>query len=266
MKKLILSILILGGALSFSGCAPSQEQLLLKKQQKEKARLEKIAIQQKAKALEIKIYKEAEQYLDSSNDNKLIWDLLEQNNNKYKKSPYESDSEYKQRVTNLNAQIVNRKFIFDYQSEYIMYDPNKDILGLVFNVINKKKWSKYRRENTYQIYFEMAKQQQMVYRYQGKIALRKYRYITANSNTLNEKGFQTNKKRTQLSVNIKDNCSAEEAKNIQDNWNIRFIVDIDIKEHMDLSTKPLSYYLPIAKVKMIIIYNKSTNEIYKVIY
>jgi hypothetical protein len=175
-----------------------------------------------------------------------------------------------QRIASLNTQIFDRKFIFDYKSEYIMYDPNNKTLGIIFNISNKKKAIRthYRREDIYQLYFKMAKQLQWApkSKYSGETLIKEYRYITANSNTLNTEKFQTNKKRTQLGVVIKNNCSAENTKNIQQNWNIKFIVDISVRKHMNLGTQPWSYSLPIAKIKMIIVYDKKTNEIYKVLY
>ncbi len=263
MNKIILSILILSGLLSFSGCVSSQEQLLLKKQQKEKARLEKIAIQQgaklekqKAKALKIKMYKEAKQYLNSNNDNNLIWNLLEQNNDEYKQTAYETNSEYKQRITDLNNKIFNRKFLFDYQPGYVLYNPYKKILWLGFNATLKY------HQGVGFFNFMMAGQAKMLY------GIEYYLYITANSNTLKRHQIREVHagKTTVTATIIKKNCSAAEAKNIQENWNVRFVVDIDVKKHLNLNRLLGARYLPIAKIKMIIVYNEDTNEIYKVLY
>ena len=63
---------------------------------------------------------------------------------------------------------------------------------------------------------------------------------------------------------LKGNCSATEAKNIQENWKIKFITKIKFGEVVNkkyLNSK--KYY--VANTDMIIIYDKNTDEIYKVL-
>jgi hypothetical protein len=261
MKKVLKSLLGLLMIIEISGCAPSQEQLLLEKQKKEAQQHKKEEQQRKAAKLKEKKYKEAKKYLNMKNDNSLIWDIIENNKVKYKKSIYESSADYKKRIKNLNSKLFNRKFIFDYEPDLITYNVKTKMLYLSFKLSHPGtiRYIKYDK-NLKQIELTIQAERTQIPGLMDK----KYILSDLPHNDLKVVNF-TYKKESYMSVMIKENCSPSEAKKIQNSWKIRFITSTNrgLKTVVGSITR-VGYKFE--KTDMIIVYNKYNNEIYKVLY
>jgi hypothetical protein len=229
-----------------------------KKEQKQRQKKEQ---QRKAAKLKEEKYKEAEKYLTLKNDNSLIWNIIENNSDKYKKSIYESSATYKKRIKNLNSKLFNRKFIFDYKSDIITYDAETKILYLPFKLSSPSTMKYFKHDkNLHQIELTLkAKKTQIP-------GLMDKKYILSDLPHKNVKVvFYTYKKNKYMGVIMKENCSPSEAKKIQNSWKIRFITSTNrgLKTVVGSITR-VGYKFD--KTDMIIVYNKYNNEIYKVLY
>ena len=249
MKKVLKSLLGLLMIIEISGCAPSQEQLLLEKQKKEAA----------AKLKEEK-YKEAKKYLNLNNDNSLIWDIIENNKDKFKTTIYESSAEYKNRIKNLNLKLFNRNFIFDYKPDILSYSADSQVLFLPFHM----------QERGSQILLAGKNKTDLGYGYSHPT--KKYILVHSNLqyNIYSHSQYDKYKGKEYMSVVFKKKCSGLEAKKIQNSWKIRFVTNIRDNSGRVISQKNKSNlidsYYGLGKIKMIIVYNKYTKEIYKVFY
>ncbi len=267
MKKVyaviaILSIVILG-----SGCGPSQEEIRLQKDKIEKVRLLELEKQKKYK---IKKYKEAEEYIKKENDNVLIWQTLEENIGKYKKSSYETKVEYDARIKKLDKQLFSKKFLFDYKEKYIGYNPEDKILYLPVSTepqvgsyyINRvASWNRVALLSVEVPYMALGYKLSRKYTLLANIKHSNSAVRAFYQNPRYKKGMRY------IGLTIKENCSSIEAKYMQDNWSVRFVTKVVGLDKVAMKKKKSNIIkYDILKTDMTIVYNKKTNEIYKVFY
>ena len=278
-KVTVLILVSFISVISLVGCAPSQAELLLEKQKNKKIRIakenaikekkriakenaikEKKRLEEEKRALEKKIrtekYLEAQKYLKLQNDNSSVWVTIDKYKSKYNKTPYETSTEYKHRVDDLNNKIFNKKFLFDYTPKKIAYNPETKSLYVSFEVLyNSSNSIKLAKKNLNLVNFGTTQ----VYNKNAIVSDIKYGN-TAHITKMNRYGNAIG----EILVLVKNNCSAKEAKYIQNNWTVRFVTDI----LNDGKSKKVSFttLYNIAKTDMIIVYNKGTDKIYKVLY
>jgi len=266
MKHFVKVIIGLSILIGFSACGPSQAELLKEKQKKEKIRLEKL---KKEKEIEQRKIEEAKKYLSLKNDNDSIWDNIDYVNKNIDKSIYETKEQYNERIIQLNKKVFGRKFIFDYAPKYKIYDA--DAKKLYLEVI----YSRAHMRN-----FGLNSQNKITLsskvtgsRYIEGVLMNSTVNLRSNFVYSNTEGFNILKNiRKKPSKNnyrysaviIKDSCSPSEAKEIQDNWKIRFVSNIEYRKKQKMGT--FHTYFDIVNTEMIIIYNDKTKEIYKVLY
>ena len=255
VKFLVGTVLILG----ISACGPSQEELLKEKQKEEKIRLAKL---QQLKEIDLQKKKEAQKYLSAQNDNIKIWEKINYMDKYLNKSIYETEKEYKERINVLHEKTFNRKFIFDYSTNSVIYDAEAKKLYLAIESSN----------NFYKLCTSSSKRS---VQFSGALIRETYvngflyknkRTIRANvpCSNVNQKDVVNIRGKKFSAILIKENCSPIEAKKIQENWKIRFITDIRYLRKKNYGIG--SYVDYQAKANLIIVYDKYTNEIYKVFY
>lgn len=266
-KKFILLVSMLFLILSISGCVKSQEQIRIEKEHKEQLEKEKIKREEGKRE---KKYEEARKYLDTSNENDTIYNLFSKINHKFYKDVYETKNEYELRKRKLVDEYFGDTVILDYKPKYTLYNPENNTLYLLIStnpsgfisVIEKYIGDITLYGVTHKNYRKMTTSLR-VYFGQGEL----FKYME-NTSKRNKKLKQTG-----LYIKIKDNCSAAEARSIQSNWSVRFITRINTKnlplkklgnESLGLSFLSKNDY--IIDTNLIVVYNKNTKEIYKVIY
>jgi len=259
MKQLIKFLLGTVLVLGISACGPSQEELLKEKQKKEKIRLAKL---QELKEIDLQKKTEAQKYLSVQNDNIKIWEKIDYMDKYLNKNIYETKNEYKERINVLHKKVFNKKLIFDYSTDYVIYDAEEKKLYLAIESSN----------NFYKLCTAYSKQS---VQFPGALIREKYvngflykniRTIRANvpCTNVNEKDIVNIRGKKFSAILIKENCSPIEAKKIQKNWKIRFITDITYLRKRNYGIA--SYVDYQVKANLIIIYDKYTNKIYKVFY
>ena len=292
MKKILKGLLVLSVAIGINGCAPSQAELLKEKQKREKLALErakklekekkereKLALERAKKLEKEKQQKEklalerakkleeekqqrqklATKYLKKKSDNKTIFSLLEKYKKEFKKDTYESKREYAERIKQLNKKIFNREYIFDYVPEYHSYDAETKTLNIVFD------YDSYNPEKRSKVFVLTEKLIGVIEALNLSIGSFEYVYgdLPTNGTSYSEQkiDYRTYAKTTLL----KANCSGLEAKEIEKNLGVRFVTKLKFGEVEEVGvSNSIKFY--IANTDIVIIYNKKTNEIYKILF
>ena len=266
MNNLIKTCCCLAILISMNACGPSQADLLKEKQKQEKIRLDKL---KKEKALEEKKIEEAKKYLSLKNDNNIIWNKIDEINKDLDKSPYETNEEYSKRITLLNKKVFNRKFVFDYIPKYTIYDVETHKLYLEV-IYSRAHMSAYGLNPKNKV--TLALKNIGTRNINGNL-MKKTIYLRSNFVHSNVEGvnyyknpnkFPSKRNYQYSAVVIKDNCSPSEAQEIQRNWKIRFVSNINYRKKQKMAT--FNTHFDIVNTDMIVVFNNTTKEIYKVLY
>ena len=179
-------------------------------------------------------------YMELNPDNDTIFDLLIKHEGYLKKDIYQTEAENNKRFLELKKKNFGRKFIFDVKPEYKSYTPASKQIYIPFkgSITLAKKlekgWSDY-------------------------VGMKGYKKLTTNIPNNTE---QVIKEKHMAYILLAENVTPEKAKKIHENLMLRLVVNINYEGKMKFGPGNLKF----GTTYVMIAYNKSTKEIYKIFY